>query len=118
MRHFRSREDLLNLLETCPLLVVDRLLEEGVVECLGHFNEVCQHHRGPSWLYRVTGRKKEWIIMIHPHMQGSAYTHMQEVPWEHWAGQRTGITGGDNPRKYAMSRAAARRRIENERDDM
>lgn len=112
MKHFRSREDLLDLLETCPLLVVDRLMEEGTVECLGHFNEVCQHHRGPSWLFRVTGRKKEWIIMIHPHMQGAAYTHMQAVPWEHWAGQRNSITGGDNPRKYAMNRAAARRRLD------
>ncbi|KKN79125.1 hypothetical protein LCGC14_0343130 [marine sediment metagenome] len=115
MRHFLGREDLLDMLQTCPLLVVDRLMEEGEVECLGHFNEVCGHHPGPSWLFRVTGRKKEWIIMIHPHNAGAAYSHLIDgIPWEHWAGSRTGLSGGDHPRQYAMNRAKARRRINSE----
>jgi len=99
MRHFTSRDDLVDLVGECPRSTVRRLVLQGQVECLGRFTRISETDNRFAWLFRVWGDKKEWIVAA---LGATQFRILKKVPWKYWDGQPGSITGGDNPIFYAM----------------
>ena len=102
MRHFTSRDDLVDLVGECPRSTIQRMVLQGQVECLGRFKRISETDDRYVWLFRVWGDRKEWIVTALMDTRGAKFRILKKVPWQYWDGQLGSITGGDNPIIYTM----------------
>lgn len=105
MRHFISRDDLVDLVCECPRSTIQRAALAGRVEVLGLFERVSDADSRRAWLFLVKGTKKEWIVAALLTGQRMKFRILSKVPWKWWAGRPGYLSGGDDPMSYMMRKA-------------
>ena len=113
MKHFRCRDDLLDLAVGHPRKAIQRAVLNDDVECLGFFLQFSEEDPRPGWGFRVHGMKgkgmkgREWVYMVVYENRGFVYKSMDktgQIPWEYWGGDG-GLKDGDKPFQYRFRKS-------------
>ena len=110
MKHFRCRDDLLELASGHPREAIKRAVLDDNVECLGFFLRFSDEDPRPGWGFRVNGfgnKGKCWVYMVVYKGRGFVYKSMdrypRQIPWHYWHGDG-GLKDGDKPNIYKFYR--------------
>ena len=110
MKHFRCRDDLLDLAAGHPRKAIQRAVLNDDIECLGFFLQFSEEDPRPGWGFLVTGIKgKEWIYIVVYKDRGFVYKNIDKyghIPWKYWDGKK-GLKNGDHPIVYGISKLIA-----------
>ena len=106
MQHFRTRNDLLEWLESnAPHRQIRRAVAEGETELYGYFKGSAFMPEG--WVVRIKSRfNKEWLICVYlePHAHVYHATVINTVIWCYWGGGNSELFQGDRPEEYKRLR--------------